>query len=89
MKPQGPLDRGSTRPGREDRGSGVSTRNVILSLACFCFLFGDPVFAQQQAPQKAAGGTLTIDLTAMQKPWTGDLDGMLEAKDLELEREEI
>ena len=32
----------------------------MLSLACFCFLFGDPVFAQQQAPQKAVGGTLTI-----------------------------
>ena len=47
------------------------------------------MFAQQQAPQKAAGGTLTIDLTAMQKPWTGDLDGMLEAKDLELERDNI
>ena len=50
----------------------------MLSLACFCCLFGDPVFAQQQAPQKAAGGTLTIDLAEMQKPWTGDLDGMIE-----------
>jgi len=52
----------------------------MLSLACFCFLFGAPVFAQQQAPQKAAGGTLTIDLAAMQKPWTGDLDGMIERR---------
>jgi ABC-type amino acid transport substrate-binding protein len=64
MKPQGPLD----------------PRNVILSLVCFCFLFGDPAFAQQQAPQKAAGGTLTIDLAAMQKPWTGDLDGMIDRR---------
>jgi hypothetical protein len=37
---------------------------VMLSLACVCCLFGAPVFAQQQAPQKAAGGTLTIDLAA-------------------------
>ena len=36
----------------------------MLSLACFGFLFGGPVFAQQPAPQKATGGTLTIDLAA-------------------------
>ena len=53
---------------------------VILSLACFGVLFGDPVFAQPQAPPKGAGGTLTIDLAAMQKPWTGDLDGMVERR---------
>jgi len=64
MKPQGPLD----------------PRNVILSLVCLCFLFGGQVFAQQPAPQKAAGGTLTIDLAALQKPWTGDLDGMIERR---------
>ena len=52
----------------------------MLSLACFCCLFGNPVFAQQQAPQKAAGGTLTIDVAAAQKPWTGDLDGMIERR---------
>ena len=53
---------------------------VMLSLACFCFLFGDPVLAQKPAPQKAAGGTLTIDPAEMQKPWTGDLDGMIERR---------
>jgi membrane-bound lytic murein transglycosylase MltF len=52
----------------------------MLSLACFGFLFGDSAFAQQQAPPKAAGGALTIDLAAMQKPWTGDLDGMVERR---------
>ena len=51
---------------------------IILALVCVCFLFVVPVLAQNQGPQKAAGGTLTIDLAAMQKPWTGDLDGMLE-----------
>jgi len=59
-------------------------RSVILSLVCLCFLFGGPVFAQQlapqKAPQKATGETLTIDLAAMQKPWTGDLDGMIERR---------
>jgi membrane-bound lytic murein transglycosylase MltF len=52
----------------------------MLSLACFCFLFGDPARAQKPAPQKSAGGTLTIDLAEMQKPWTGDLDGMIERR---------
>ena len=36
--------------------------------------------AQTLAPQKAAGGTLTIDPAEMQKPWTGDLDGMIERR---------
>jgi membrane-bound lytic murein transglycosylase MltF len=52
----------------------------MLSLVCFGLLFGGPVFGQQQAPPKAAGGILTIDLAAMQKPWTGDLDGMIERR---------
>ena len=53
-------------------------RSVILALAYVLFLFGNPAFAQSQPSQKAAGGTLTIDPAAMQKPWTGDLDGMIE-----------
>jgi membrane-bound lytic murein transglycosylase MltF len=53
---------------------------VMLSLACFGFLSGNPAFAQQQAPPKTAGGTLTIDLASMQKPWTGDLDGMIDRR---------
>jgi len=53
---------------------------ITLSLACLGFLFGDPAFAQQQVPQKAASGTLTIDRAATQKPWTGDLDGMSERR---------
>ena len=36
--------------------------------------------AQKPAPQKAAGETLTIDPAQMQKPWTGDLDGMIERR---------
>jgi membrane-bound lytic murein transglycosylase MltF len=52
----------------------------LPSLACFCFLFGIPAFAQKPAPQKPAGETLTIDPTEMQKPWTGDLDGMVERR---------
>ena len=52
----------------------------MLSLACLCFLSGDPALAQKPAPQKAAGETLTIDPAEMQKPWTGDLDGMIERR---------
>ena len=51
--------------------------SVMLTLA-YGFLFGSPAFAQSQASQKAPGGTLTIDPAAMQKPWTGDLEGMIE-----------
>lgn len=53
---------------------------VILSLACFCFLSGDPALAQKPAPPKSDGGTLTIDPAEMQKPWTGDLNGMIERR---------
>lgn len=41
---------------------------VMLSLACCCFLSGDPALAQKPAPQKAAGKALTIDAAEMQKP---------------------
>src|SRR5882672_908546 len=36
--------------------------------------------AQEPTPQEAADETLTIDLAAIQKPWTGDLDGMVERR---------
>ncbi len=52
----------------------------VLSLACFCFLSGNPALAQQPAPQKAAGGILTIDPAELQKPWTGDLNGMIQRR---------
>jgi membrane-bound lytic murein transglycosylase MltF len=55
-------------------------RNLAVSLVCFCVLFADPAFAQKQVPPKAAGGTLTIDPAEMQKPWSGDLDGMIERR---------
>ena len=51
-----------------------------LSLICYCVLFGNAALAQEPAPQKAAGETLTIDLAKVQKPWTGDLDGMIERR---------
>jgi hypothetical protein len=56
------------------RPGPLNTRNVILSLACSCFLFGGALLAQQPVPPKAAGGTLTIDLAAMHRGpmiWTG------------------
>jgi membrane-bound lytic murein transglycosylase MltF len=35
---------------------------------------------EEPAPQEAADGTLTIDLAKQLKPWTGDLDGMIERR---------
>ena len=52
----------------------------VPGLACICLLFGVPAFAQKPAPQKPAGETLTIDPAEIQKPWTGDLDGMIERR---------
>lgn len=50
----------------------------MLSLACCCFLAGHTALAKEPAPQKAARETLTIKLA--EKPWTGDLDGMIERR---------
>jgi membrane-bound lytic murein transglycosylase MltF len=36
--------------------------------------------AQNQAPQSTAGKTLTINPAEIQKPWSGDLDGMIERR---------
>jgi hypothetical protein len=52
----------------------------VLSLASCCFSSGNLALAQTPAPQKAAGRTLTIDPAEMQKPWSGDLDGMIKAR---------
>ena len=53
---------------------------VMASLACFCLLSADPALAQTPAPQKAPGQALTIDPGDIQKPWTGDLDGMIKRR---------
>jgi membrane-bound lytic murein transglycosylase MltF len=58
----------------------MNSCRTVLNLACACILLAGPALAQQQAAQKAAGATLTIDPTEMQKPWTGDLDGMIERR---------
>ena len=52
----------------------------VLSLTCCGFVSGNTALAQKPEPQKAARETLTIDLSDVQlaKPWTGDLDGMIE-----------
>jgi len=49
-----------------------------LSLACCYFLSVHIAIAQEQAPQPPPRSTLTIDPTGLQKPWKGDLDGMIE-----------
>jgi len=50
---------------------------AVLSLVCFCL--GSAALAQK-VPQTATGTTVTIDPMEMQKPWSGDLDGMIERR---------
>jgi hypothetical protein len=52
----------------------ATLRLGVLGLTCCCVLAGHTALAQAPAPQKAARETLTIDLTKVAKPWTGDLD---------------
>jgi len=54
----------------------------VLNLTCCGFLSGNAAFAQEPTPQKAARETLTIELEKVKlaKPWTGDLDGMIERR---------
>jgi membrane-bound lytic murein transglycosylase MltF len=54
----------------------------VFSLTCCGFLSGHAALAQVSAPQKAAHETLSIDLSQekLGKPWTGDLDGMIERR---------
>jgi membrane-bound lytic murein transglycosylase MltF len=58
----------------------MNTAKILLCLACTCFLSVNSALGQKPAPQKAAGGALTIDPMEMQKSWTGDLDGMIERR---------
>jgi membrane-bound lytic murein transglycosylase MltF len=57
----------------------MKSSRALLGLACICIVSGNFALAQKPEPQKAAGRTLTIDL-AQAKPWTGDLDGMIERR---------
>ena len=57
----------------------MKTAHVLLSFACSLFVSAGFATAQEPAAKKATGGALTIDL-AKAKPWTGDLDGMIERR---------
>lgn len=58
----------------------MSPVRALPHLLLLCLLpFVGGVFAQDKAPAKAPATTLTIDLAA-QKPWKGDLDGMIERR---------
>jgi membrane-bound lytic murein transglycosylase MltF len=57
----------------------MKTAHVLLSLASSFFLSAGFAIAQEPAAKKEAEGALTIDL-AKAKPWTGDLDGMIERR---------
>ena len=58
----------------------LAGRMAIAFFACIGFLSSGSGWAQTPAPEKAAGGQLSIDLSKLGKPWTGDLDGMIERR---------
>ena len=57
----------------------MKTVGGLLRLALVFFLSTGLAFAQDPASKKGTEGTLTIDL-GHAKPWTGDLDGMIERR---------
>ena len=57
----------------------MRSARMMLSCALMCFVPGHGALAQKAAPDKAAGSTLTINL-AQAKPWSGDLDGMIDRR---------
>jgi membrane-bound lytic murein transglycosylase MltF len=58
----------------------MNPSRITMSLVCALILSAGPAFAQPQAPGKTARQSLDIDPAEMQKPWTGDLDGMIERR---------
>jgi len=58
----------------------MKTASILFCLACTSFMSGHFALAQKPAPQKAVAEKITIDPAEMQKPWTGDLDGMIERR---------
>jgi len=57
----------------------MKTAHVLLSFACSFLFCAESAIAQQPPAKKRAEGALTIDL-GKAKPWTGDLDGMIERR---------
>jgi len=55
-------------------------RRLAAGFAALCLLCAIPAPAQKPAPQGAAPGKLSLDPAFIQKPWTGDLDGMVERR---------
>jgi membrane-bound lytic murein transglycosylase MltF len=67
-----------TIAGCSDKG-GPST-GTSTAIASAQSTPGTPAPGQTPAPEETTDGTLTIDLAKGQKPWTGDLDGMIERR---------
>ncbi len=53
---------------------------TVLSLTCGSLCPGTPRSPKSRHHRRRLRGTLTIDLAKVQKPWTGDLDGMIERR---------
>jgi len=50
---------------------------AAAGVACLCLFYGNAALAQKPAP---SGKQLTLDPALVQKPWNGDLDGMVERR---------
>ena len=53
---------------------------IVLAIACVCLLGRHPASAEPEFLQNTSETTLSIDPATIQKPWTGDLDGMIERR---------
>ena len=56
---------------------------IVTGVALTCILFAGPIYAATQAkpsPQAPQREQLTIAPEEAMKPWTGDLDGMIERR---------
>jgi membrane-bound lytic murein transglycosylase MltF len=57
----------------------MNTAHALVRVVCLFLCCGGLAIAQPAGSKPATPGTLTIDLTQA-KPWTGDLDGMIERR---------
>lgn len=58
------------------RNGGAAMKHILVSIICLCASLTLPVFAQDQQPSSQHELT---ELSIL-KPWTGDLDGMIERR---------
>jgi membrane-bound lytic murein transglycosylase MltF len=67
---------------RPNHSSSRTRLALVVSVALACALFASPIHAAaaKPSPQKPQREQLTISSEEAMKPWTGDLDGMIERR---------